>query len=747
MARRTHIWTMAIGIAVLLSLSTTFGGGSNAPAAAATQEVPGNHVLSLNGTSDFVQVADTPSLHSFSRAITIEAWVKAASFAADNGHINCVIRKDITAGDEDFLLRFRTIEGQPYLEMSLGLDIGLVRAEYDFQPGRWYHVAATYDGNLITAFVNAKKVADQVALGEMSIDKADLFIGKGDPDFSDGEYFHGMLDEIRLWNIARSELDIRQTMNGRLGGREKGLVAYWSFDDGTANDLTGNGNNGLFPLAVAAPWPNPEATPEPVTQPSTTQEQARAGLRERARDGVIHVEEGIVREVPNVPRLCESMNVRKEHVDIGACSLYCEQEGEGTPLVLLHGGPGSTHINFHPCFSRAASFARVIYYDQRGCGLSDFKPGKGYCLDQAVDDLDAFRRAIDVDQWVVLGHSYGGLLAQCYAMKYPEHVKGMVLVCASTGLHNRSMPSRQGQFISQQEREKMNEIRNTPSLSTAQIIYNNFLNGDWKRQSYYKPTREQIAQGALYGWVHDNNFNAIMSRSANAMDLAGDFDQCPISTLIVEGTWDMSWNTDKPGQLAKNHPNGRLVMFEESGHSPFEDEPIRFFGVLKEFMATLRESPPLQLQYWKESVAAKGENPAVTVSKLGWGRKSNQEIATKYDKAWLGQIRDTGTCLKIGFALYDAKRYDEALAVFEKMEENADGDLHGRALSLLWQGHMLDLLGKRDAAIAKYRLVAEMGLNDGEQRHDQYQLAYTPSPYARERMTTPFVRVENQDSD
>jgi len=742
MTRRTRISVIGgLLLGVLLPVMATAGAKTDDPAV--------NGVLKLNGESDFLRVADSPSLHSFENAITIEAWVKADSFASENGFINCVIRKDLTAANEDFLLRFRSLDGQPWMQMSPGFDVGLVRTEYDFQPGKWFHLAATYDGSMIVAYVNGTKTADQAATGTMTIDKADLFIGKGDPEFSSGEYFSGMIDEVRLWNVARSEQEIRGAMNSRLTGKEKGLVAYWNFDDGTTNDLTDNGNHAASPLVAESSWPDPKTVAAPAPKPGATQAQAAPGEtgRERARDRVVHVEEGIIRDIPKVARLCEGMNIKKENVDIGDCKLYCEQEGQGTPLVLLHGGPGATHHYFHPFFSRASGFARVVYYDQRGCGLSDFEPGKGYCLDQAVDDLDALRRAIGVEQWVVLGHSYGGLLAQCYAVKYPQNVKGLVLVCASTGLHGPSMPSREGEFISQQERDKMGEIRKTAGLSTAQLIYNNFLNGDWKRQSYYKPTPERIAQIASFEWVQDRSFNSVMSQSSNAVDLAGAFAQCPIPTLILEGAWDMSWNTDKPRRFAENHPNAQLVMFGESGHSPFEDEPARFFGVLKDFMTNLRDTPALQLQYWKESLATCRENPAVLVNNLGWGQKSNQQIAAKYDKAWLDQISDEGTWLKIGFALYDAKRYDDALAAFEKMQEKAGDDPGGRMMAILWQGHMLDLLGKRDAAIAKYRVVADMDMDNFEQRHDQFGLAYKPSSYARERMSTPFVRLENRDSD
>jgi proline iminopeptidase len=325
--------------------------------------------------------------------------------------------------------------------------------------------------------------------------------------------------------------------------------------------------------------------------------------RERAMDRGVHIEADIIREIPQAPRLCDSMDIRKEKVDVGDCKLYCEQEGQGTPLVLLHGGPGATHHHFHPCFSQARDFVRVIYYDQRGCGLSDFQAGKGYSVDQAADDLDRLRQALGIDQWVVLGHSYGGLLAQCYALKYPETLKGLILLCASTGLHDSSGPSRNGEFLSPEERRKISQIYSTSGLSTAQIVYNNFLNGDWKRQSYYKPSPERIAQIALYEWVQDRDFNGIMSRSAAAVDLEGAFAQCPIPTLILEAKWDMSWNTDKPERFRKNHPSAQFVMFEESGHSPFEDEPAKFFRVLKDFTGNLPEVPAAKLEQWRSYLA------------------------------------------------------------------------------------------------------------------------------------------------
>ena len=107
---------------------------------------------------------------------------------------------------------------------------------------------------------------------------------------------------------------------------------------------------------------------------------------------------------------------------------------------------------------------------------------------------------------------------------------------------------------------------------------------------------------------------------------------------------------------------------------------------------------------------------------------------------------DPAALQKIGFALYDAARYKEALALFEKMEAGAGNSQNTQATVLIWQGQMLDLLGPRKEAVARYQKVADMGLN-AEKVHAQYGLSYKFSPYAQERLATPFTRVENKNDD
>ncbi|MFA6242247.1 MAG: alpha/beta fold hydrolase, partial [Candidatus Hydrogenedentales bacterium] len=179
--------------------------------------------------------------------------------------------------------------------------------------------------------------------------------------------------------------------------------------------------------------------------------------RESILDRKVSIEKETIRDLPKVPRLCDAVNVPKERINVDDCELYCEREGTGVPIVLVNGGPGGTHHYFHPSFSRAAAFAQVIYYDQRGCGLSEFKPGSGYTVDQATDDLENLRKALGLGKWVVVGHSYGGLLAQCYAMRYPDSLKGLVLVGASPGEAYKG-GSRQGEILSEEEQRAIARV-------------------------------------------------------------------------------------------------------------------------------------------------------------------------------------------------------------------------------------------------------------------------------------------------
>ena len=67
----------------------------------------------------------------------------------------------------------------------------------------------------------------------------------------------------------------------------------------------------------------------------------------------------------------------------------------------------------------------------------------------------------------------------------------------------------------------MEEINNDPDLDGKQKLFNRFLNGDWKRQFYYRPSKERIAEFALYEWSHDRKFRPGIMESIHTVNLAG----------------------------------------------------------------------------------------------------------------------------------------------------------------------------------------------------------------------------------
>ena len=110
-------------------------------------------------------------------------------------------------------------------------------------------------------------------------------------------------------------------------------------------------------------------------------------------------------------------------------TIYYELSGNplGVPVIFLHGGPGSGCNSTQRRFFDPAYYC-IILFDQRGCGKS--KP-QGATLQNTTDDLvcdmEAIRKKLNINQWLVFGGSWGSTLAICYALKYPNEVSGLIL--------------------------------------------------------------------------------------------------------------------------------------------------------------------------------------------------------------------------------------------------------------------------------------------------------------------------------
>lgn len=327
-----------------------------------------------------------------------------------------------------------------------------------------------------------------------------------------------------------------------------------------------------------------------------------------------HIIDSIM-EVPMYPRYEEKLGINGRYELVDDVNLWVEQVGEGIPLVLISGGPGTSHHYFHPHFSRAASFSKLIYYDMRGVGLSDYNPNDGFSIQQAVEDLENLRLKLGYDKWNLMGMSFGGVIAQVYALSYPHRLSSMILVSSALPMAiDIGIGIRQYDYMSIQERDRINQIYNIGGVRTApvhsdavnpslqmQMLYNAFSNGDWKRRHLGKWEEEDIATYARYELVHARNYYKNMLDDYFKYDLSGAFKSCPIPTLLIEGKWNLAYGEDKWSIMKEQFPNAEKTYFEDAGHIPYEDKPEEFFKVLETFLSTVKKTSGEKIDDWLRS--------------------------------------------------------------------------------------------------------------------------------------------------
>jgi proline iminopeptidase len=206
--------------------------------------------------------------------------------------------------------------------------------------------------------------------------------------------------------------------------------------------------------------------------------------------------------------------------------LHVASCGIGPPVVLLSGGPGCVHYLADPAL--APTGFRSWFPDPRGVGRSGGGPHDMY---QAIQDLEAIRRALELEQWIVLGHSWGSDLAVRYALEHPEHVQGVVGI-AGHGLH------RDREWSAAYEAGKATE-------SAVEI--------DWV------PAVHAALWASFIDWIHHPS---LWRRLAD----------CPVPMSFVAAQEDIrpSWPLQ---QLAELVPAGRYAVVPGVGHDFWASDP------------------------------------------------------------------------------------------------------------------------------------------------------------------------------
>lgn len=197
-------------------------------------------------SSSYISVPNNAALSpSF---ITIEAWIKADSWAT-NIWENVIVSKDgWLSGDQGYTLRAGA-------NGSLSFNIGTpgwreVTTGPVMVTGKWYHVAGTYDGTTMRIYVNGEELNTFAYTGTISNGTYDLNIGRISYAVGGTRYFDGMIDEVRIWNSALPQSSLRDFMCKKLTASHPqyaNLAGYWNFDDiGSIVDQSPNGLNGTI---------------------------------------------------------------------------------------------------------------------------------------------------------------------------------------------------------------------------------------------------------------------------------------------------------------------------------------------------------------------------------------------------------------------------------------------------------------------------------------------------------------------
>src|SRR3954471_22683893 len=112
---------------------------------------------------------------------------------------------------------------------------------------------------------------------------------------------------------------------------------------------------------------------------------------------------------------------------INGTEIYYELIGSGRPLMLMHGGLGIDHTYFRPWLDPLADDFQLIFFDFSGNGRSPRSSFEGVTHETWADEADGLRQHLAIERMVLYGLSYGGFLAQEYAIRHQEHLDGLIL--------------------------------------------------------------------------------------------------------------------------------------------------------------------------------------------------------------------------------------------------------------------------------------------------------------------------------
>lgn len=261
--------------------------------------------------------------------------------------------------------------------------------------------------------------------------------------------------------------------------------------------------------------------------------------------------------------------------------------GDG-PHVLALGNLHLDHAYLRPWLDGLADFATVVFVDLSGTGRSA-SPATTDELnhDTWLADIDRVRDRLSLpDRIVLFGHSYGGFLAQEYALRHPERLSGVILCSTAPALDYPEL-------ILANARESGNAaaLAATERLLSGPAESDAHLQELWNTMlplyfHHYDPEVAEIAFGDCR--FTSAPWNQALTACLPAFNTAADLHALEIPVLAIGGRHDWLTPVEQGvGRIASLVQDAELVVFEESGHFPFIEEHTRFVEVVASWMAQL----------------------------------------------------------------------------------------------------------------------------------------------------------------
>lgn len=293
--------------------------------------------------------------------------------------------------------------------------------------------------------------------------------------------------------------------------------------------------------------------------------------------------------------------IEEMYVDAGGVMIYTVSFGRGEPLVIVHGGPGASHDYFLPYLLPLARTNRLIFIDERGSGKSEkLEDVSNYTVEAMADDVEAVRKALGLGRINLLGHSYGGVLAQAYAFKYQASLSHLVL--CSTFHSTKAL----NEIFRQMKARMSPELRARIDRAEAAGLYghgkdyeknrytNDYMIAAWGEgyfpylyQNRSDPNYDPVANGVmswdLYREMWGSHGEFVVDGNLVSVEYADRLGTIKVPTLITVGDHDES-DPSIARDMAARIAGSKLVILPKSGHMTFVDQQGMFNRTVDEFL-------------------------------------------------------------------------------------------------------------------------------------------------------------------